>query len=96
MYREKRSMTEDELREMTRSNYAVRLEGLGYGPDRMALAEQQGHWIRPFGSTMQSHIWECSECRRTVYYVPHGPKGQRPACAYPNCPWCKKSMKIDT
>ena len=30
-------MTEEEIREMARSNYAAQLAGLGYGPDGMAL-----------------------------------------------------------
>ena len=39
-------MTEEEIREMARSNYAAQLAGLGYGPDGMALVKNDATgWI---------------------------------------------------
>jgi len=39
-------MTEEELREMCRSNYAAQMAGFGYGPDGMALPKKEkSGWV---------------------------------------------------
>ena len=39
-------MTEEEFREMCRSNYAAQMAGLGYGPDGMALTKKdKSEWV---------------------------------------------------
>ena len=58
-------MTEEERREMTRSNFAMQLEMMGYGPDGLALPPKQAKALKPeeFEGT-----WYCKKCKSTINY----------------------------